>query len=583
MAVLVFDGNRPDAFEAINQWNRDLSKATDRPVEKLLVAGRVDASPVRFSKGDLEAFVKANGFLNYLETSALTNSGCNALRDAIVAGIDWDNIPWRSSPVLFKRLKEEIVRLKDEGRILMRFNELRDALKLRIDASDIDFSDPELKAVLSLLSGPGVVLELAFGSWVLFRPELINAYGQAVIATMRADPSELGCVSEQRVLRGELEYGAFQRLPPEDEPFVLQAMLHRLLDRGLCAREFTETDALLVFPNYYRINRPELVSSPLVLVSYQFEGIVDEIYSTLIVRLVHTSFFVAESLKLWRDAAEMQTAGENVTVGLRLRKTSSAGCATIDVYCDAAATVSVKVIFVKYVHEYLLQRGNSVRRRRHYFCSVCSTPVADLEVAEKRRNAGHTDVACQLCESRIDLLDELERQYTTNETKRIVRRLEVLAVQELDNESKERALVGDVISTVALSSQLSREKSVSDHGIDMEIEFKDELGHATGKLLFLQLKSGDSYLRTRVDGTEIFSLRNPRHAAYWADQIAPVMLVIRNSAGDIRWMEIREHLRDERAKGKKVVQFEFKGEKFGVESILKWRDRLVARVPAKPT
>ena len=39
-------------------------------------------------------------------------------------GIDWDRIPWRTSPTIFKRLKEEIVRLKDEGRVLMRFNEL---------------------------------------------------------------------------------------------------------------------------------------------------------------------------------------------------------------------------------------------------------------------------------------------------------------------------------------------------------------------------------------------------------------------------------------------------------------------------
>jgi hypothetical protein len=34
--------------------------------------------------------------------------------------------------VLFKRLKEEVVRLKDEGRVLLRFNELRKTLQLRL-------------------------------------------------------------------------------------------------------------------------------------------------------------------------------------------------------------------------------------------------------------------------------------------------------------------------------------------------------------------------------------------------------------------------------------------------------------------
>ena len=68
---------------------------------------------------------------------------------------------------------------------------------------------------------------------------------------------------------------------------------------------------------------------------------------------------------------------------------------------------------------------------------------------------------------------------------------------KLDNESKERALVGEVISTVALAGQLSREFNVSDHGIDMEIEFKDDAGEATARKLYLQLKSGDSYLHKR--------------------------------------------------------------------------------------
>lgn len=39
----------------------------------------------------------------------------------------------------------------------------------------------------------------------------------------------------------------------------------------------------------------------------------------------------------------------------------------------------------------------------------------------------------------------------------------------LDSESKERVLVGEVISAVSLAGQISRELTVSDHGIDMEI------------------------------------------------------------------------------------------------------------------
>jgi hypothetical protein len=148
---------------------------------------------------------------------------------------------------------------------------------------------------------------------------------------------------------------------------------------------------------------------------------------------------------------------------------------------------------------------------------------------------------------------------------------------ELDNESKERALVGEVISTVALAGQLCREFSVSDHGIDMEIEFKRDDGTATGKKLYLQLKSGDSYLTTRErDGVEIFKIGKPRHVEYWMEQAFPVLLVIRNSAGECRWMEIRDWLRKATDGGKKkVTQIEFAGERFDVMSIRRWRDQIL--------
>ena len=123
--------------------------------------------------------------------------------------------------MLFKRLKEEIIRLKDEGRVLMRFNELRETLQLRLSGEFKRFADEELRAVLTLLAGPGVVWELAFGSWVLLRAERINAYGQAVIRTLQADEHQRACLMEERVLKGDLVYeSSMPRLAGEEERFV---------------------------------------------------------------------------------------------------------------------------------------------------------------------------------------------------------------------------------------------------------------------------------------------------------------------------------------------------------------------------
>ncbi|MCZ6678657.1 MAG: DUF4365 domain-containing protein, partial [Candidatus Poribacteria bacterium] len=144
---------------------------------------------------------------------------------------------------------------------------------------------------------------------------------------------------------------------------------------------------------------------------------------------------------------------------------------------------------------------------------------------------------------------------------------------------KERALVGDVISTASLAGQICRELTVSDHGIDMEIEFKSDAGEATGKKLYLQLKSGDSHLTTRKrDNAQIFRIEKQRHARYWMEQAFPVLLAIRNSEGEVRWMEVRDWLKRASDNGKRQVrQIVFEGERLDVMSVRRWRDRALGR------
>lgn len=598
LAVLVFDGQKEDLFETLGQWDRDLARASRKELPKLLVAGRIDAGGLRVSRTQIDAFMKERGYLQLLETSAKTNLGCEELKKAIQEGIRWEDIPWRSSPLLFKRLKEEIILLKDAGRVLMRFSELREALQVRLSGETARFTDEELRAVVSLLTGPGVLWELKFGSWVLLQPERINAYAQAVIQTMREDEHERGCLSEERVLSGLLSYhSSVARLGPDEERFVLLAMHQILVERGLCLRENTADGPVLVFPSYYRRERPELVGHPAVLVSYRFIGFLDDIYATLVVRLHHTAPFKQD--QLWRYAADFKTL-TGKPLGVKLSRRAE-GAGELEVYFDPAIPVEEKIIFSKYVHEHLLQNARDVARLRHYVCPHCGERVGNREVAMERlevwlRNrpseittgrfkpwttAGNAEaptIICVRCESRVPLWDELEQSFASPEIQRRVRDLQEQATVVLDAESKERALVGEVISVVALAGQMSREKSVSDHGIDMEIEFKDDNHEATGKMIFLQLKSGDSHLYKQKDsGTEIFRIKSERHARYWMEQEFPVLLVIRNSTGEIRWMEIRDWLRCASGNGKRPVkQIVFEGENFDVMSVRRWRDKVLA-------
>ena len=156
------------------------------------------------------------------------------------------------------------------------------------------------------------------------------------------------------------------------------------------------------------------------------------------------------------------------------------------------------------------------------------------------------------CEQQVPLWDEMEQCFASPEIQQRVLDMQEESAIELSNQSKERALVGEVTSTVALTDQISREFNVSDQGIGMEIEFNDEAHEATNRKLCLQLESGDSYTHNRKsDGAEIFTIKKQRHAEYLMAQAFPVLLVIRNSEGEVRWMEVRDSLKRERDDGKK--------------------------------
>src|SRR5262249_55517006 len=116
----------------------------------------------------------------------------------------------------------------------------------------------------------------------------------------------------------------------------------------------------------------------------------------------------------------------------------------------------------------------------------------------------------------------------------------------------------------------------SDHGVDGEIEFKNPRGQASGKKVYVQLKSGDAYLDERKkDRVEIFDIKKERWAEYWQSLAYDVMLVVRTSDGKIRWMNATEYLRKNAPAGQSVKQIVFEGTDFNETALLAMRDELL--------
>ncbi len=568
LAVLVFNPQSENPFEGLGQWDRDLQRAARRPFRKLLVAGRIDRGGLMISRAAVERFRQERNFGEYIETSALLGGGCDALRNAIVSHIPWRDIPWTASPRIFRLLKDEIVKLKDEGNVLLRISELKQQLEMRLPEET--FSTAQLRAVVGLLVGPGVLWLLEFGDFVLLQPERVNSYAAAVIRKVRLHTEEIGCIAEEEVLVGNLDYQDMKRLPVAEEEIVLRAMHQTFVDHGLCLREHTNKGTLLIFPSYFKRERPELEGHPLVLVTYKFSGPLDEIYATLIVRLHHTDAF--ERDRLWRFAADFKTpAGKRL--GLKMTKRGE-GTAELEVYFELGISNDVQVTFIRYVHEHLKLKALDVVRLRHYVCERCQTPVEGQRAIEVRIAKGFKDIFCGACGEEVRLWDLIEEKFASEEFQQRVRELEVQAKVSIDNESRELILTGHSYVIAGEAGQIFRQYSNSDHGIDGEIEFKDYVGNASGKRLYLQLKSGDSYLYKRKrDGAEIFIIKKGRWAQYWVQQAYPVMLVIRTSDGEIRWMNVTDYLRERNTDKNQIV---FDGEPFTALNLIGVRDRVLA-------
>jgi hypothetical protein len=143
--------------------------------------------------------------------------------------------------------------------------------------------------------------------------------------------------------------------------------------------------------------------------------------------------------------------------------------------------------------------------------------------------------------------------------------------QSVDNESRELILLGEMQAIVGKAGHIFRPTAHSDWGIDGEIEFKDRAGRASGRRLYVQLKSGDSYLvRRHSDGESIFTVKNDRHLEYWAQHAYPVMLVIRKSSGSIAWMDVSAYLKQNKPASRQIV---FRGEPLTVKSIQEHAER----------
>lgn len=587
LALLLINPQNDDPFAEAGDWLKALKTAagnheSKREAARLLIFSQTDVGGMKLGNAKIERFREQHGFADWLDTSAKTGKNCSdqknrnkasKLKQLIAKSIPWDKLPWTSTPRLLAELKKAVMAMRDERDIrLLRFAELAQRLEQALPGEK--FTETDVRTAVTLLANHGLVRPLKFGDLVLLQPELLNGYAGAIIRTARDHTDEIGCVLEADIYRPGFDFTGVDCLKRRsDEELLLRALVQTLLDHSLCIAEDTPNGRHLVFPSQYR-REQEVPHDPDIFVSYTFSGEWQTVWTTLVVRLWYSQEF--EHRELWRNAAEF-VSPKKKTLGLKIDNQQGEGRATISLYFDREVPDELKALFIEYVHRHLAKFGCEVTRDRRYVCPECGKPVKDLDAVRKRFEQKKDFITCQECDARVPLIDFIEQRLKSDPVAQQILKMEETATRELDTQALEQILIGHMLAITGEANQIFRPVTMFDHGIDGEVEFKDDDGAASGKRIYIQLKSGNSYLRTRkADGREIFDVKNDRHLEYWVSQPVDVYLVIRQTSemsndGTIRWMNITRYLKAR--KDKQSRQIIFDGEKLDMNAVWRVRDQ----------
>lgn len=588
LALLLINPQKEDPFAEAGDWLKGLKTAAandgdaNREAARLLILSQVDVGGPKVSNAKLDQFCKEHGFADWLITSASTGRNCSdkenggkpsKLKELIAASIPWEKLPWTSTPRLLAELKKAVMTMRDKADIrLLRFSELTQRLEQALPEEK--FAEADVRTAVTLLANHGLARTLKFGDLVLLQPSLLSTYAGSIIHAARAHTDEIGCVLEKDIYGEGFDFAGVERLKHADEQLLLRALVQTLLDHSLCIAEDSPHGRHLVFPSQYRRGK-DSPKDPDILVSYTFSGEWQTIWTTLVVRLWYSQQF--QHRELWRNAAEFASP-KGYTLGLKIDNKQGEGTATVSLYFDKEVHDDLKAIFIEYFHRHLVKYGCEVKRDRRYVCPACGKAVKDLGAVRLRLEEKKDFIRCQPCDEKVPLIDFIEQRLKSDPIAKRIMAMEEETARALDTQALEQILIGHMMAISGEANQIFRPVSMFDHGIDGEVEFKDDDGKASGKRIYIQLKSGNSYLRTRKsDGTEVFDVKEERHLHYWVSQPVDVYLVIRQTderTNDqtIRWMNVTRYLKERKDKDKRSKQIIFTGERLDFEAVYRVRD-----------
>ncbi len=436
LALILFDAkSETTPLAGVRHWARAVRHAhpaAEGGLPTFLVAARIDRGGIGVSDQRIQKLMADFGLGQYVKTSAKEGMDTDLLRSRLLAAIDWSRIPEVTSTTLFAAVKKFVMEQRTSI-LLTPINELCRLFQAEVPSgvqlltgqertpepagdNPLAPSPAGLTAVfegcIARLESAGLVKRLKFGDYVLLQPELLDAYAGAMVNAARDEPDGLGSILETKVVNIDFPVPAAERVGDRlQERLLVLATLEELLLHELVLREPTKDGVQLVFPSAYRRDLPTSEIPRGDGVVFRFEGPIENIYATLIVRLTRSDRF--RRVDTWHSAARFAADKGTCTVALKFE---GEGEVELLIGYDRIPD-DTRRQFERFVHTHLERWATpgTITRERQYSCPDCSLAFTPEMVRQVNRR-GRLSILCPVCEVRVPLWDDYEESGTDQST-----------------------------------------------------------------------------------------------------------------------------------------------------------------------
>ena len=436
LALILFDAKSEiTPLAGVRHWARAVRHAhpaAEGGLPAFLVAARADRGGINVSDQRIQELMADFGLAQYFKTSAKEAMDTGLLRSRLLAAIDWSRIPAVTSTTLFAAVKKFVMEQRP-GLLLTPIDELCRLFQAEVPSGVQLLTGQELpreptgdsaptpspagltsvfEGCIARLESAGLVKRLKFGDYLLLQPELLDAYAGAMVNAARDEPDGLGSILESQVVNVDFPVPAAERVRDGlQERLLVLATLEELLLLELVLREPTKDGVQLVFPSAYRRDLPTSEMPKGDGVVFRFEGPIENIYATLIVRLARSDRFTR--VDTWQSAARFAAAEGTCTVALKFEVE---GEAELFIGYDRVPDDTRKQ-FERFVHAHLERWATpgTITRERQYSCPDCRVAFTSEMVRQVNRR-GRLSILCPVCEERVPLGDDYETNGTDQST-----------------------------------------------------------------------------------------------------------------------------------------------------------------------